>query len=145
MASITKRGKTWQFTVSRYVDGKYTPIRKGGFTTKKEAKLAADEVELDLSKGFAASYKSDVFADYFEDWIKDFKSTKARTTVERYQNSLNVVKKEFGATYIQDITKRKYQQFLNAFGESHTKGSVRKLNTHIRACVKEAIDEGKYG
>jgi len=37
MASIQKRGKTYQFTVSHMVNGKSKPIRKGGFRTKKEA------------------------------------------------------------------------------------------------------------
>ncbi|WP_262417881.1 site-specific integrase [Bacillus sp. YC2] len=32
--------------------------------------------------------------------------------------------------------------FLNEFGAEHAKETVRKLNTHIRACVQEAIEEG---
>lgn len=45
MASIQKRGKTYQFTVSHMVNGKSKPIRKGGFRTKKEAQIAAAEIE----------------------------------------------------------------------------------------------------
>lgn len=41
MASFTKRGKTWQYTVNHYEDGKRKPIVKGGFITKKEAQAAA--------------------------------------------------------------------------------------------------------
>ncbi|QDP39451.1 hypothetical protein FN924_04225 [Radiobacillus deserti] len=51
MASIQKRGNTYQYTVSRMENGKSKPIRKGGFRTKKEARLAAAEVELKLGKG----------------------------------------------------------------------------------------------
>ena len=142
MASITKRGKTWQYTVSRYVDGNYKPVRKGGFKSEKDAKLAAAVVEVDLSRGLQTSFKSDIFADYFADWVKDYKSTRAKATIDRYDTTLNTIRKEFGVTYLQDITKRQYQRFLNVFGETHTKGSLRKLNTHIRACVREAVDEG---
>ncbi|MCS3486088.1 MULTISPECIES: Arm DNA-binding domain-containing protein [Bacillus] len=49
MASIQKRGKTYQFTVSRTVNGKSKSIRKGGFRTKKEAQIAAAEIESKLS------------------------------------------------------------------------------------------------
>jgi integrase len=143
MASISKRGNSWQYTVSRYTNKKYDPIRKGGFKSEKEAKLAAAEVEVDLSKGVQASFKSDVFVDYFKEWVKDYKSTRAKATQDRYETTLNTINKEFGATYLQDINKRQYQRFLNVFGESHTKGSLRKLNTHIRACVREAVDEGR--
>lgn len=38
MASIQKRGKTYQYTISRMVNGKPDPIRKGGFRTKKKKK-----------------------------------------------------------------------------------------------------------
>lgn len=48
----------------------------------------------------------------------------------------------FAGRYINDITKREYQEFLNDFGAVHAKETVRKLNTHIRACVQEAIEEG---
>ena len=51
MASYTKRGNTWQYNISRVVDGKQKPIRKGGFKTKKEAVEAALQVELDLVNG----------------------------------------------------------------------------------------------
>ncbi|KGR84033.1 Arm DNA-binding domain-containing protein [Lysinibacillus boronitolerans] len=50
MASITKRGKTWQYCVSRMVEGKYKPIRKGGFSTKKEATIAAAAIKANIGK-----------------------------------------------------------------------------------------------
>ncbi|MFD2615924.1 Arm DNA-binding domain-containing protein [Terrilactibacillus laevilacticus] len=43
MASIQKRGKTYQFTVSHIVNG--------GFKTKKEAQIASAEIEAQLTKG----------------------------------------------------------------------------------------------
>ena len=61
MASFNKRGKTWQYQVSRMVNGKQKPIRKGGFRTKKEAEVAAMEVESSLRKGIAPSLKPQPF------------------------------------------------------------------------------------
>ncbi len=65
MASFLKDGKTWQYSVSRMVDGKYKPIRKGGFRTKKEVQVAA-EVELKLKKGINPVLRRDLFDEYFE-------------------------------------------------------------------------------
>ncbi|MBP1995962.1 Arm DNA-binding domain-containing protein [Paenibacillus eucommiae] len=43
MVRYFKRGKTWQYSISRMVNGKSDLIRKGGFTTKKEAQAVAAE------------------------------------------------------------------------------------------------------
>lgn len=142
MASIQKRGKIYQFTVSRTVNGKQKPIRKGGFRTKKEAQIAAMEVEAELLKGATPNLKPVAFDEYFENWIKVFKTDINSNTLARYNDTLKTVKDNFEGIPIQNINKRSYQEFLNEYGQTHAKASTRKLNTHIRACVKEAIDEG---
>lgn len=142
MASYQKRGKTWQYTISRMVNGKSDPIRKGGFRTKAEAQAAAGEIEQQLRKGIAPSLKPVPFDTYFEEWIKVFKPDIAGNTKARYLNTLQTIKENFPGIAIQDITKRGYQAFLNSYGSTRSKETTRKLNTHIRACVKDAIDEG---
>lgn len=142
MASITKRGKTYQYTVSRYTDGVFDPIRKGGFKTKKEAQVAALDVELRLQKGANVLSRDKPFADYFEFWIEKFKSNKHERTYLRYQDSLRHVKRYFGDRPIQKISSDMYQTFIDDYAKTHSRESVRKLNTHIRACLRDAIDEG---
>jgi len=142
MASFTKRGKTWQYAVSNYVDGKSRPIKKGGFKTKAEAVAAAQEVEMRLRKGAQVVTKDTSFAEYFRKWIEVFKNKRHYTTYNRYINSCDVTKDYFGDTPIQKITRQKYQEFINCYGKGKAKETVRKLNTHIRACVKDAILEG---
>lgn len=142
MASFQKRGKTWQYTVSHMVNGKSRPIRKGGFKTKKEAQIAAAEVEAELAKGIAPHLKPEPFNDYFKNWIKVYKNHVGKNTKERYLTTYNTINDYFGDKPIQNIRKREYQKFLNNYGKTRAKSTVRKLNSHIRACVKEAIDEG---
>ena len=142
MASFKKHGKTWQYSVSRYIDGKYRPIRKSGFKSEKLARLAAARVELDLEEGVKEAYVTEIFADYFKQWVKDYKSNRAIATRKRYDTTHTIIEKEFGKVKLQDITKRRYQRFLYKYGETHSHETVRKVNTHIRACVKEAVDEG---
>jgi integrase len=142
MASIQKRGKTYQYTISRMVNGKQNPIRKGGFRTKKEAQIAAAEVETELLKGVTPNLKPIPFVEYFENWLKLYKTDINSNTLARYKDTLRTVKQHFESIPIQNINKRSYQAFLNEYGQTHARESTRKLNTHIRACVKEAIDEG---
>ncbi|WEG13959.1 tyrosine-type recombinase/integrase [Pullulanibacillus sp. KACC 23026] len=143
MASYQKRGKTWQYTVSRTVNGKSSPIRKGGFKTKKEAQVAAAEVESQLNKGLSPiSMKKVIFAEYFETWLNLFKPKIGKNTRARYLVTLETIKQEFLGVYIQDVTKRSYQEFLNKYGKTHGLATSKKINSHIRACVREAVDEG---
>ena len=105
MASITKRGPTWQYTINNYVDGVRKPIRKAGFKTKKEAQLAAVEVETQLKKGQQVQVKEIPFSRYFEEWIELYKSSRYKTTYDRYKNSLSTVKKYFNDMPIQKISR----------------------------------------
>ena len=142
MASFQKRGKTWQYTISRMVNGKSKPIRKGGFKTKKEAQIAASEMELELQKGVTPKLKPISLYDYFENWYRVFKFDVTNSTKTHYVYTLNIIEKYFGHTPIQQITKEEYQKFLNWFGETHAKETADKINIHIRGAVREAIDEG---
>ncbi|MBS4200313.1 site-specific integrase [Bacillus sp. FJAT-49732] len=138
MASFQKRGNTWQYTVS----AKPKPIRKGGFRTKKEAQVAAAEVEADLQKGILPHLKMEPIDEYFEKWLKVYKTDISQITLRRYKNTLQTLKDHFEGKPIQSISKRDYQQFLNEYAKTHAKESTRKLNVHIRSCIKDAIDEG---
>lgn len=142
MASFQKIGKTWQYNVSRMVGGKSKPIRQGGFATKKEAQVAAAEVESGLQKGIVPHLRPEPFDEYFEEWLKVYKTGISKNTMARYLDTLSTIKEHFSGVPIQDITKRSYQAFLNTYGLERAKDTVRKLNTHIRACIREAIDEG---
>lgn len=142
MASFQKRGKTWQYTISRMVNGKSAPIRKGGFRTKAEAQAAAGEIEQQLRKGVTPHLKPEPFDTYFDEWLKLYKKDIKGNTLERYKNTAETIREHFAGIPIQSITKRSYQSFLNEYAKTHAKETTRKLNSHIRACVRDAIDEG---
>lgn len=146
MASFKNRGSkqkpSWQYTISRMVNGKSKPIRKGGFRTKKEAEAAAAEVESDLRKGVVPHLTPEPFDNYFEQWVEAYKAHVNKNTYERYLNTLETIREYFGSKPIQEIKNRDYQVFLNEYGASRAKSTSNKLNSHVRACVRQAIDDG---
>lgn len=142
MASFQKRGKTWQYTISRVIDGKSKPIRKGGFKTKKEAQVAAADAESNLQNGLANMLREIPFEKYFEDWYKIYKKNRDKNTIRAYRETHDKIKNYFGSKFIQNITKRDYRLFINYLAENRSKETVRKANVHIRGCVREAVDEG---
>ncbi|MBG9453517.1 hypothetical protein ABE61_05340 [Lysinibacillus sphaericus] len=141
MASISKRGNTWQYSVSYMEDGKYKPIRKGGFRTKKEASVAAAQIEAKIAQGNSGIKKDIAFAQYFLEWYQTYKRDVGRITLNSYRAAYNKILHHFKEKPLQKITKRDYQTFLNGLGEGYTKDTNRKLNGYIRTCLKEAIDE----
>lgn len=142
MASITKRGKTYQYSVSQVIEGKYCPIRKGGFRTKKEAQIAAAEAESQLAKGLTPVTKKIAFNQYFENWTEVYKKPKVTlVTLEHYKYSLTAIKEYFSDKPIQDIKRQDYQLFLNQLGQGKAKETVAKIHGHIKACVKDAMED----
>ncbi len=124
------------------IDGKSHPIRKGGFNTKKEAQIIAAEIEANLAKGIGATLKKIPFNEYFAGWIELYKKNKvSATTFEHYRYSVKAIETYFLNTTIQDIKRHDYQNFLNSLGKNKAKETVAKINGHIKACVKDAIED----
>lgn len=142
MASIQKRGKTYQYTVSHTESGKQTIHRKGGFRTKHEAVLAAAEVETNLEKGLNTLSKRIPFSEYFKNWVELYKKQRiSPVTLEHYKYSLKAINEYFSFNAIQNINRQDYQMFLNQLGEGKAKETVAKINGHIKACVQDAIED----
>ncbi|WP_138419729.1 site-specific integrase [Aquibacillus sediminis] len=142
MAYIRKRGKSYEYSVSNVVNGKSKPIRKGGFRTKKEAQVAAAEIETQLAKGVQPVLKKYPIDEYFENWIELYKApTVSQTTLKHYEYSLSAVREYFSDTPIQNVKRHEYQKFLNWFGANKAKETVAKVHGHIKSCVKDAMEE----
>src|SRR5690625_4299032 len=142
MTSLQKRGKTWQYTVSRMVNGKSKPIRKGGFRTKREAQIAAAEVEAKLNKGVPIQLELVPINEYFEKWVELYKANVSKSTKTHYKNTLRIINEYFGSTPLQHIRRNDYQLFINQYGKGKSRETVKKINSHIRACVLDAMDDG---
>lgn len=123
------------------VNGKSKPIRKGGFRTKKAARLAAADIELKLGKGKVPQTKPIPIVAYFDKWVNLYKSHLSNTTQQHYEYTSKAIKTYWDNKPIQMIKRHDYQLFLNDYGSTRSKESVEKLNSHIRACVKDAVEE----
>lgn len=74
----TKKGMLWRYqilVVTDTVTGKRKYKTKGGFYTKKEAKLAADEVEKKMSNPNFLDNENITFGEVYERWIANYKLT----------------------------------------------------------------------
>lgn len=143
MANYMKRGNKWQARISWRDDlGKLRQKSKLGFSTKQQAKQWAVEQEKKLIDGQLTD-EDPAFTDYFDEWFRTYKKDKISLSTQRlYAKTSERIKQHWDKKKISDVTRRQYQQFMNAFGENHAKETVQKTNSIIRACVKDAILDG---
>lgn len=139
--TVTKRKErgTWQYAFGH--EGK--TYRKSGFTTKREAVEAETKAKNDLLDGFQFDNNITLF-DYFKEWSETYKKpVVSEKTYVSYTTIMNHLEKaSIGKITLKDITKVKYQKFINEFAKTHTDESVRKLNGKIRSSIDDAIYEG---
>uniref|UniRef100_UPI002FD8E4F1 tyrosine-type recombinase/integrase n=1 Tax=Lactobacillus acetotolerans TaxID=1600 RepID=UPI002FD8E4F1 len=144
MANIKKRGKYWQARIGYYSpDGKRHTKSKSGFTTKKEAELFANTYEIKSSNGELTEKGAPLFYEYFWDWFETYKASGVRERTRlTYLQVYNVLKKYFPHTKIDELDRRKYQQFIKKYGSKHAKSTVSKSNSLIHASIKDAVYDG---
>src|SRR5699024_9927890 len=65
----------------------------------------------------------------------------SNNTLSNYKYTLTVINDYFPSTLIQSMTKQIYQEFLIDFGLTKSQETIDKVHAHIRACVREAVDE----
>lgn len=144
MARLVKRGKTWQYEISvKRDDGSFDKIRKGGFASKGAAKEAANELEYNMARGLKGERKNLFLSEYFEDWMSLYKEDNVSPiTYRKYQDTLMSIKKYMPNVIISDLDRPSYQKCLNKYAKTHVKSTVIKFNNHIRASLKDAVEEG---
>ena len=144
MARFVKRGKTWQYEISyKDDDGKYKKLRKSGFAKKGEAIAEAGEIEANLAKGLKVTSKDILLSDHFEQWMNVYKKGKVSdVTFRKYKNTLMNIEKYFPDDTIKKISRTHYQEKINEFSRLHADATVERLNTQIKASLRNVIDEG---
>ncbi|MFD1471572.1 site-specific integrase [Companilactobacillus mishanensis] len=140
---LYKRKAKWSYRVwYRDENGKKHSISKSGFGTKKEAQKAGEEIELKGLQSGITSKENVTFSDYAWHWIKIYKKDHITPhSYYIYSQIPKLINKTFHETKLKDISKMNYQTMLNEYGKDHVRESVSKLNSRIRAMVKDAVEE----
>ncbi|WP_429971195.1 tyrosine-type recombinase/integrase [Fructilactobacillus sp. Tb1] len=144
MANVTKRGKSWQARIDYYDDqGKRHFKSKSGFKTKKEAQIFISQMIVDKNSGKFIPDTPPLFYEYFWNWFEHYKEkVVTERTKKDYIQVRNVLKKYLPNKTIDKIDRYSYQQFIDEYGSTHSKATVYKLNSLVKACVKDAIYDG---
>lgn len=123
MASFRKRNDKWEYRIRYKEMGKYKETSKGGFKTKKEAQLAAAKIEEKLVNGSNIQDGKITFNEYLYEWLNVFKKGNvAPRTYMVYEKNIRLhILPVFGELKLKDLTRIKYQKFINNLLEKYSK------------------------
>lgn len=113
---------------------------KKGFTSKPEAKLAAEEMERQLREGYEQTDES--LKSYLETWLNEYKKgTVAKNTFELHeQNIRNHIIPYFKNILLKDIKPVMYQKFINHLAEKgYSKRTVEIVHQTMFNSFEKAV------
>ncbi|MED4990107.1 site-specific integrase [Parageobacillus toebii] len=153
MASIrkykNKNSKKYMYEYRiKYTDpvtGKVKEKSKRGFASKKEAELAAAEVEKKLFVGDVDIVKnSDITVkDWIEQYLELYGSQLRETTLKTRKTRLyNHIIPELGNYKLQKLTRMQYQKFINKKLDAMKESTVKSLHGTFMTIVNKAVEHG---
>ncbi|OLN21433.1 site-specific integrase [Domibacillus antri] len=142
MASFRQRGDKWEYRIV-YKDPftqKKREKTKGGFLKKKEAQLAAREMERQLEDGFEQRNIS--LKAYLYEWLHEYKKgTVRQNTFDTHENSIkNHIVPYFKELPLKSVTPTKYQKFLNSLHDAgYSRRTVEIVHGTMYGAMKKAV------
>ncbi|QTR83199.1 site-specific integrase [Bacillus cytotoxicus] len=143
MASFRKRNDKWEYRIRYKEMGKYKETSKGGFKTKKEAQLAAAKVEERIANGGSVKDNKITFNEYLYEWLNVLKKDNvAPRTYKVYEKNIRLhIIPVFGNMKLKDLTRIKYQKFINDLLTKFSKKTVDTIHVTMHHALDDAINE----
>ncbi|MFU2223144.1 tyrosine-type recombinase/integrase [Streptococcus pluranimalium] len=137
--AYNQRGKKrlWSYTIR---EGNKSLDYKGGFKTKKEARLVAERILHKINTG--SVLRPDMtLPELYQEWLdlKILPSDKSQQTKDKYIMRKKTVVRLFGSEPVSKIRASEYQRIMNDYGQTVSRNHLGRLNSNIRACLKMAI------
>lgn len=142
--AIYKLDTGWRADYSYYDSfGKRKKKSKRGFKTKRQASEWLTEVIKDINK-IKNPYYDWNFVDYFDMNMElKINSGIKSETVNAWQAVRNyIVVKYFSNIKISELTREKYQHFLNEYSIGHTANTVKKRHQILNSVIQQAFHDG---
>lgn len=116
-------------------------IHKRGYTSKKEATLAASRLSLDAGKGDLVKKKHMLFRDIYEAWYAGYINTVRESTYSRTKGMFdNHILPYFGNRHVEDITTAMLQKAVNLWAKEASRNYKRWFN-YVGSVLEYAVKQ----
>ncbi|RNC98268.1 site-specific integrase [Lysinibacillus halotolerans] len=145
MASFRKINGTWEYRIrfKDFASGKWKEKSKRGFSTKKEAQLAANEEVLKFEYyGFQEDGK-ETLNEFIVKWFELYKrpNLKQSTVDLQERNIKNNILPRWGNYKLKEITRLEYKEWLTDLSERYSEGSIRRIHSIMSTAMHDAVHE----
>ena len=87
--------------------------------------------------------KKELFCDYFDEWISQYKEGTVRDiTFKKWRMASMRLKELAPDLLLEDLDRREYQKIINEYAVTHEKVTVEGFHHMLKAAVLDAVDEG---
>lgn len=147
MATVKKVNGKWRVRYNIYDDKKNRHQKqKSNFSTKAEARAYGEKQEEINRK----TLDNDVYeeaemtlSEYFNNWCETYKLGKlSEVSEDNYYLNMRIVEEYFGDLKLKQLTRKKYQNFINWRGKGKSKNTVEKTHFKLKGCIRHAIADG---
>lgn len=143
-----KLGGKWSYTIDVGVDpatGNRKQKTKSGFSTKKEAQLAAAIVMQELETGMYRDENKILFKDFAEEWLRLYEGTgKVKmSTVRVRKHEIGALMPYFANIQLKNITQRIYQKALDGLKtEEYALNTMKGIHGTGKMVFEKAMEMG---
>ncbi|MFP7242394.1 tyrosine-type recombinase/integrase [Pediococcus pentosaceus] len=139
MATIEKRGPSYMARVNIKTPSGYKRKSKSGFKTKSAAKVWATEQESLKFQGRLATGSNTLFADYFEQWYKLYKTDITENSLRWYKHAHKLIKEFLPFVTLDQLNRPIMQEFFNTIGGKFAYSTSKKMRMYVRGAIRNAI------
>lgn len=149
MASIKQQtnGK-WRYRIRYKENGKFREVSKSGFRTKREAQIAASEIERQYNNGIQIGANTILVNDYLEEWLEIYKKPNIkRSTYLRLERAIRLhILPTFGMMKLNEIKRTDVVKWVNQLDEEkgQTKNTIRSNLNVLHDALETAVYELDY-
>lgn len=87
--------------------------------------------------------KSDLFCDYYNQWIRVYKEGAVRkVTMDKYRMSYSWLVQLIPDLQICELNRITYQQLLNDYAKSHERQTTMDFHHQLKGAIQDAVDDG---
>lgn len=141
--SVSKLGKKYRVVVSKTIEGKRRRWTKSDFTTKAAAKAWETDLMAKLNSGVEIDKTRVLFTEFYDDWLKrHLESGIKQQTRLNHLATQKIVHEYFKNVKLENLTRRRYQKFLDEYAVNHHSSTVRQVSMRVAMPIKEAFSDG---
>lgn len=147
MASIKQQpdGK-WRYRVRYKENGKFRETSKTGFRTKRDAQLAANDIEAKYHKGVQLGSSNQTVQTFLDEWLIVYKKPNVKnSTYMRVERAIRLhILPHFGGMKLKELKKSDMAKWIATLSETQKPGTVRSNVTVFHDALNTATYDLNY-